>query len=147
LNPDHRQRRDRGPSALFNRSLEEGMSKTALVVDDSPTMRQMVAFTLTNAGFNVVEAEHGKDAVNKVVAGPKMDIVVTDLNMPEMDGISLIKELRKMAAFKFTPILMLTTESAIEKKQAGKEAGATGWIVKPFNPDVMLKIIAKVLPS
>ena len=123
------------------------MGKTALVVDDSPTMRQMVALTLTNAGFKVVEAEHGKDAINKVAAGSKMDIVVTDLNMPEMDGISLIKELRKMAAFKFTPILMLTTESAIEKKQAGKEAGATGWIVKPFNPEVMLKIIAKVLPS
>lgn len=122
------------------------MSRTALVVDDSPTMRQMVAFTLTNAGFKVVEAEHGKDAVKKVSAGQKMDIVVTDLNMPEMDGISLIKELRKMAAFKFTPILMLTTESAIENKQAGKEAGATGWIVKPFNPEVMLKIIAKVLP-
>jgi two-component system, chemotaxis family, chemotaxis protein CheY len=127
--------------------VEEEMGKTALVVDDSPTMRQMVALTLTNAGFKVVEAEHGKDAVNKVAAGPKMDIVITDLNMPEMDGISLIKELRKMAAFKFTPILMLTTESAIEKKQAGKEAGATGWIVKPFNPEVMLKIIAKVLPS
>jgi two-component system chemotaxis response regulator CheY len=123
------------------------MSKIALVVDDSPTMRQMVAFTLTNAGFVVVEAEHGKDAVAKVMGGPKMDIVVTDLNMPEMDGISLIKELRKMAAFKFTPILMLTTESAPEKKQAGKEAGATGWIVKPFNPEVMLKIIAKVLPA
>ena len=123
------------------------MSKTALVVDDSPTMRQMVALTLTNAGFKVVEAEDGKDAVNKVAAGPKMDIVVTDLNMPKMDGISLIKELRKMAAFKFTPILMLTTESAADKKQAGKEAGATGWIVKPFNPEVMLKIIAKVLPA
>jgi two-component system, chemotaxis family, chemotaxis protein CheY len=127
--------------------VEEEMDKTALVVDDSPTMRQMVALTLRNAGFKVVEAEHGKDAVNKVAAGPKMDIVITDLNMPEMDGISLIKELRKMAAFKFTPILMLTTESAIEKKQAGKEAGATGWIVKPFNPEVMLKIIAKVLPA
>jgi two-component system, chemotaxis family, chemotaxis protein CheY len=127
--------------------LEDAMSKTALVVDDSPTMRQMVAFTLTNAGFKVVEAEDGKDAVSKVAAGQKMDIVVTDLNMPEMDGISLIKELRKMAAFKFTPILMLTTESAAEKKQAGKDAGATGWIVKPFNPEVMLKIIAKVLPA
>lgn len=130
-----------------DRRLEDKMSKTALVVDDSPTMRQMVAFTLTNAGFKVVEAEDGKDAVNKVAAGPKMDIVVTDLNMPKMDGISLIKELRKMAAFKFTPILMLTTESAADKKQAGKEAGATGWIVKPFNPEVMLKIIAKVLPA
>jgi two-component system chemotaxis response regulator CheY len=127
--------------------LEEEMSKTALVVDDSPTMRQMVALTLSNAGFKVVEAEDGKDAVKKVAAGPKMDIVVTDLNMPEMDGISLIKELRKMAAFRFTPILMLTTESAADKKQAGKEAGATGWIVKPFNPELMLKVIAKVLPA
>lgn len=123
------------------------MSKTALVVDDSPTMRQMVALTLTNAGFKVVEAEHGKDAVNKVSGGSKMDIVVTDLNMPEMDGIALIKELRKMAAFKFTPILMLTTESSEDKKKAGKEAGATGWIVKPFNPELMLKVIAKVLPA
>ena len=123
------------------------MSKTALIVDDSPTMRQMVAFTLTNAGFTVVEAEHGRDAVSKVADGSKVDIVVTDLNMPEMDGITLIKELRKMAAFKFTPILMLTTESAETKKQAGKEAGATGWIVKPFNPELMLKIIAKVLPA
>lgn len=123
------------------------MSKTALIVDDSPTMRQMVAFTLKNAGFAVVEAEDGKDAVEKVAGGPKMDIVVTDLNMPRMDGIELITELRKMGAFKFTPILMLTTESALEKKQAGKSAGATGWIVKPFNPDVLLKTIAKVLPA
>jgi two-component system chemotaxis response regulator CheY len=123
------------------------MGKTALIVDDSRTMRQMVAFTLTNAGFTVVEAEDGKDAVNKVSGGAKMDIVVTDLNMPEMDGIALIKELRKMSAFKFTPILMLTTESAMEKKKEGKEAGATGWIVKPFNPEVLLKTIAKVLPA
>jgi two-component system, chemotaxis family, chemotaxis protein CheY len=123
------------------------MSKTALIVDDSPTMRQMVAFTLTNAGFTVIEAQDGKDAVNKVAAGTKMDIVVTDMNMPEMDGITLIKELRKLATFKFTPILMLTTESAVEKKVAGKEAGATGWIVKPFNPEILLKTIAKVLPT
>ena len=122
------------------------MSKTALVVDDSRTMRQMVAFTLTNAGFTVIEAEDGKDAVRKVEAGTKLDIVVTDLNMPEMDGITLIKELRRLTAYKFTPILMLTTESALEKKKEGKEAGATGWIVKPFNPDVLLKTIAKVLP-
>jgi len=123
------------------------MSKTALIVDDSPTMRQMVAFTLTNAGFTVIQAEDGKDAVNKVSAGMKLDIVVTDLNMPEMDGIALIKELRKLTTFKFTPILMLTTESASEKKVAGKEAGATGWIVKPFNPEVLLKTIAKVMPA
>ncbi len=123
------------------------MSKTVLVVDDSRTMRQMVAFTLTNAGFTVIEAEDGKDAVSKVAAGTKLDIVVTDLNMPEMDGITLIKELRRLTAYKFTPILMLTTESAMEKKKEGKEAGATGWIVKPFNPDVLLKTIAKVLPA
>ena len=123
------------------------MGKIALIVDDSPTMRQMVAFTLTNAGFTVVEAQDGKDAVNKVAGGGKMDIVVTDLNMPEMDGIALIKELRKLSAFRFTPILMLTTESAAEKKQAGKEAGATGWIVKPFNPEILLKTIARVLPA
>ncbi|MDF0675094.1 MAG: response regulator [Nitrospira sp.] len=122
------------------------MGKTALIVDDSPTMRQLVSSTLTNAGFTVVEAEHGKDAVNKVAAEPKLDIIVTDLNMPEMDGITLIKALRKLNAFRFTPILMLTTESAADKKQAGKEAGATGWIVKPFNPDILLKTIAKVLP-
>jgi two-component system, chemotaxis family, chemotaxis protein CheY len=128
-------------------AVEEDMSKTALIVDDSPTMRQMVSFTLANAGFTVIEAEHGKDAVSKVAGGPKMDIVVTDLNMPEMDGIELIKELRKLGAFKFTPILMLTTESALEKKQAGKAAGATGWIVKPFNPEVLLKTIAKVMPA
>ena len=123
------------------------MGKTALIVDDSPTMRQMVAFTLTNAGFTVVEAQDGRDAVNKVAGGGKMDVVVTDLNMPEMDGIALIKELRKLSAFRFTPILMLTTESAAEKKQAGKEAGATGWIVKPFNPEILLKTIARVLPA
>jgi two-component system chemotaxis response regulator CheY len=127
--------------------MEDDMSRTALVVDDSPTMRQMVAFTLTNAGFTVVEAEHGKDAVNKVSGGSKMDVVVTDLNMPEMDGIALIKELRKMEAFRFTPILMLTTESTEAKKQAGKEAGATGWIVKPFNPELLMKVIDKVLPA
>jgi two-component system chemotaxis response regulator CheY len=125
------------------------MSKTALIVDDSRTMRQMVAFTLTNAGFTVIEAEDGKDAVNKVkaVGDMKLDIVVTDLNMPEMDGIALIKELRKLTTFKFTPILMLTTEAATEKKKEGKEAGATGWIVKPFNPEVLLKTIAKVMPA
>ena len=123
------------------------MDKTALIVDDSRTMRQMVAFTLTNAGFTVIEAEDGKDAVNKVSAGTKLDIIVTDLNMPEMDGITLIKELRLLTAYKFTPILMLTTESAMDKKKEGKEAGATGWIVKPFNPDTLLKTIAKVLPA
>ncbi len=123
------------------------MGKTVLVVDDSSTMRQMVAYTLTNAGYEVVEAGNGKEAVGKLNGGAKPALVVTDLNMPEMDGITLITEIRKMAAFKFTPILMLTTESADDKKKAGQAAGATGWIVKPFNPEQMLKVIQKVLPA
>lgn len=123
------------------------MAKTVLVVDDSPTMRQMVAFTLTNAGYQVVEASNGKEAVGKVNGGAKPDLVVTDLNMPEMDGITLIKEIRKMPALKFTPILMLTTEASDDKKKAGQAAGATGWIVKPFNPEQMMAVIKKVLPG
>ena len=123
------------------------MGKTVLVVDDSSTMRQMVTYTLTNAGYQVVEAGNGKEAVGKLTGGVKPDLVVTDLNMPEMDGITLIKEIRKMAALKFTPILMLTTESADDKKKDGQAAGATGWIVKPFNPEQMLKVIQKVLPA
>ncbi|MCS6284657.1 MAG: response regulator [Nitrospira sp.] len=123
------------------------MGKTVLVVDDSSTMRQMVAYTLKNAGYDVVEAGNGKEAVGKLNGGTKPALVVTDLNMPEMDGITLITEIRKMAAFKFTPILMLTTESADDKKKAGQAAGATGWIVKPFNPEQMLKVIQKVLPG
>jgi len=123
------------------------MGKTVLVVDDSSTMRQMVAYTLKNAGYDVVEAGNGKEAVGKLNGGTKPALVVTDLNMPEMDGITLITEIRKMAAFKFTPILMLTTESTDDKKKAGQAAGATGWIVKPFNPEQMLKVIQKVLPA
>ena len=123
------------------------MAKTVLVVDDSPTMRQMVAFTLTSAGCQVVEAGNGKEAVGKVNGGAKPDLVVTDLNMPEMDGITLIKEIRKMPALKFTPILMLTTEASDDKKKAGQAAGATGWIVKPFNPEQMMAVIKKVLPG
>jgi two-component system, chemotaxis family, chemotaxis protein CheY len=123
------------------------MSKTVLIVDDSATMRQMVNFTLTGAGFIVVEAGDGADAVKKLTAGTKPNLVITDLNMPNMDGISLIKEIRKMGTLKFTPILMLTTESTDDKKKEGQAAGATGWIVKPFNPEQMLKVIAKVLPS
>jgi two-component system chemotaxis response regulator CheY len=123
------------------------MGKTVLVVDDSSTMRQMVAYTLTSAGYQVVEAGNGKEAVGKLNGGAKPALVVTDLNMPEMDGITLIQEIRKMPAFKFTPILMLTTESADDKKKAGQAAGATGWIVKPFNPEQMLKVIQKVLPA
>ena len=117
---------------------------TILAVDDSASMRQMVAFTLKGAGYNVVEAVDGVDALAKAKA-QAFDCVVTDVNMPNKDGISLIKELRALPNYKFTPMLMLTTESGMDKKQQGKEAGATGWIVKPFNPDQLLKTIKKVM--
>lgn len=107
----------------------------------------MVAFTLSSVGYQVVEAGNGTEAVGKVNGGTKPDLVVTDLNMPEMDGISLIKEIRKMPALKFTPILMLTTEASDDKKKTGQAAGATGWIVKPFNPEQLMAVIKKVLPG
>lgn len=117
---------------------------TILTVDDSASMRQMVSFTLKGAGYNVVEAVDGVDALNKAKA-QTFDCVVTDVNMPNKDGISLIKDLRALPNYKFTPMLMLTTESGMDKKQQGKDAGATGWIVKPFNPDQLLKTIKKVM--
>jgi len=115
-----------------------------LAVDDSASMRQMVSFTLKGAGHDVVEAVDGVDALAKA-KDATFDLVISDVNMPNMDGITLIKELRGLPAFKFTPMLMLTTESAGDKKQQGKAAGATGWIVKPFNPDQLLATIGKVL--
>ena len=117
---------------------------TIMTVDDSASMRQMVAFTLKGAGYDVVEADDGVNALN-VAKGKKVDLVVTDVNMPNMDGITLIRQLRALPTYKFTPILMLTTESADNKKQEGKAAGATGWIVKPFNPDQLLATVKKVL--
>ena len=120
------------------------MSKTALVVDDSTSIRQMVAFTLKQAGFDVIEGMHGEDALTNV-NGKSVDLVITDLNMPVMDGMTLIRNLREKPQFKFTPILMLTTESQETRKQEGKAAGATGWIVKPFEPDKLLQVVAKVV--
>ncbi|MBI3771265.1 MAG: response regulator [Gammaproteobacteria bacterium] len=117
---------------------------TILAVDDSASMRQMVSFTLKGAGYSVVEAVDGQDALSKAKTA-KIDLVLTDVNMPKMDGIALIKALRVLPTFKFTPILMLTTESGAEKKVEGKAAGATGWIVKPFNPDQLLATIKKVI--
>ena len=124
------------------------MSKTALIVDDSTSMRQMVGFTLKGAGFTVLEGENGKEALDALNAAPggKVDVIITDLNMPIMDGITFIKEARRLAVLRFTPILMLTTESQESMKMQGKAAGATGWIVKPFNPEQLLKVVAKVLP-
>ncbi len=121
------------------------MSKTILIVDDAPTMRQMVNFTLKTAGHAVEEAGDGQEALDKVTKGLKPNLVITDLNMPKMDGISLIKALRALPALKFTPILMLTTESMESTKKEGKEAGATGWIVKPFTPEQLLKVVGQVI--
>ena len=120
------------------------MAKTALIVDDSTSMRQMVSFTMKEAGFNVLEGADGQEALKRV-EGQRVDVVVTDLNMPVMDGITLIRQLRSNPLYKFTPILMLTTESQDSKKQEGKAAGATGWIIKPFNPQQLLGVIAKVV--
>ncbi|MDT8407257.1 MAG: response regulator [Methylococcales bacterium] len=115
-----------------------------LTVDDSSSMRQMVSFALSSAGHQVVEAVDGVDGLNKAKS-QTFDCVITDVNMPNKDGISLIKDLRALPNYKFIPLLMLTTESGADKKQAGKAAGATGWIVKPFNPDQLLKTVQKVL--
>lgn len=121
------------------------MAKTALIVDDSVSMRQMVAFTLRQAGFDVIEGENGKDALSKM-GRSKIAVIITDLNMPVMDGITFIRSVRERPDSKYTPILMLTTESQPTKKLEGKAAGATGWIVKPFDPQKLLQTIAKVLP-
>jgi len=115
-----------------------------LAVDDSASMRQMVSFTLKSAGYNVVEAVDGQDAWEKA-GGRSFDLVLTDQNMPRMDGISLTKKLRESPQFKSTPILILTPESSDQMKQAGRTAGATGWLVKPFDPNKLIEVIRKVI--
>jgi two-component system, chemotaxis family, chemotaxis protein CheY len=119
------------------------MSKTVLTVDDSSSVRQMVAFTLRTAGYDVVEAENGKAALSQLT-GP-VHLVITDLNMPVMDGIELIRAVRANTQYKYVPIVLLTTESQADKKQAAKSAGATGWITKPFRPEQLLGVVKKVL--
>ena len=115
-----------------------------LAVDDSASMRQMVTFTLQGAGYDVVEASDGQEAL-QLAQSKTFNLVLTDVNMPKMDGIALVRALRALPAYKFTPLLTLTTESTADKKQEGKAAGATGWIVKPFNPEQLLGVIKKVL--
>ena len=117
---------------------------TILTVDDTASMRQMISFTLNSVGHEVIQASDGKEAL-KMLEGKKIDLVIADINMPNMDGITLLKSLRALADYKFTPILMLTTESQEAKRQQGKLAGATGWIVKPFNPEQLLTVVKKVL--
>ncbi len=114
-----------------------------ITVDDSKTMRDMVSFTLKEAGYDVLTAEDGKDAV-RVLEVNRVDVVITDLNMPNMNGIELIRAIRAMPTLKTVPVLMLTTEADEAKKTAGKEAGATGWIVKPFNPEKLISVIQRV---
>lgn len=125
------------------------MGKTALIVDDSNSMRQMVGFTLKQAGFVVLEGSNGQEGLDRLAGAPggKVDIIITDLNMPVMDGLSFIKQARTKPGLRFTPILMLTTEGGENRKAEGKAVGATGWIVKPFQPDQLMKVIEKVLPS
>jgi two-component system chemotaxis response regulator CheY len=118
--------------------------QSILAVDDSASMRQMVAFTLKGAGYNVIEAADGQEALDKA-RGAKVDLVLTDQNMPKMDGITLVKSLRGLPSYTGTPILILTTESSDEMKAKGKAAGATGWLVKPFDPGKLLDVIKRVI--
>jgi two-component system chemotaxis response regulator CheY len=115
-----------------------------LVVDDSASMKKMVTFTLKGAGHSVIEASDGSEALT-IAQRQSVDLVLSDVNMPNMNGIELCEKLRQIPSYKFTPILMLTTESAGDKKLQGKGAGATGWIVKPFNPDQLVSTVSKVL--
>lgn len=122
------------------------MAKNILIVDDSASVRQVVGISLKQAGYDVIEGVDGKDALKKLT-GQKVHLIISDVNMPNMDGISLVKAVKQMPAYKFTPIVMLTTESQEAKKKEGQEAGAKAWIVKPFKPDQLLGVVQKlVLP-
>ena len=120
------------------------MAKSILAVDDSPSIRQMLLFTLRGAGYDVVEAVDGEDALAKAKAKP-MNLVLTDQNMPRMDGLTLVRSLRRLPAYRAAPILILTTESSQDMKNQGREAGATGWLVKPFDPRKLLEVVKKVI--
>jgi two-component system, chemotaxis family, chemotaxis protein CheY len=120
------------------------MAKTILAVDDSTSIRQMVAFTLKSAGYTVIEAADGQEGLDKAKVNT-IDLILTDQNMPKMDGLALIKSLRGLPQFASTPILMLTTESSDAMKTQGKAAGATGWLVKPFDPHKLLEVVKKVI--
>jgi len=122
------------------------MAKTIMVVDDSASLRQVVGIALRGAGYEVLEGCDGRDALNKLT-GQKVHLIISDVNMPNMDGISFVKAVKAMPAYRFTPVIMLTTESAEAKKAEGQAAGAKAWVVKPFRPEVMLNAVQKlVLP-
>jgi two-component system chemotaxis response regulator CheY len=120
------------------------MAKTIMAIDDSASIRQVVSITLKKAGYEVIEASDGKDALNKLT-GQKVHLMLCDVNMPNMDGITFLKTVRQNPSYKFTPIIMLTTESQEAKKQEGKAAGARAWVVKPFKPEQMLAAIEKLI--
>jgi len=120
------------------------MAKTIMIIDDSATLRQVVAVTLKKAGYDVIEASDGKDALNKLT-GQKVNLIICDVNMPNMDGITFLKEIKNKPNYKFTPVIMLTTESQEAKKQEGRAAGAKAWVVKPFKPEQMLAAIEKLI--
>ena len=120
------------------------MGKMIMVVDDSASLRQVVSIALKGAGYDVIEASDGKDALSKL-KGTKINLVISDVNMPNMDGITFVKELKKLPEYKFTPVIMLTTESQESKKQEGQAAGAKAWMVKPFTPNQMLAAVSKLI--
>jgi two-component system chemotaxis response regulator CheY len=120
------------------------MAKKIMTVEDSTSLREMISFVLKEAGYDVMQAKDGQDALAQL-NGLSVDMVITDLNMPLMNGIDLTRSLRSNPTYKFIPIVFLTTESQVQKKEAAKEAGATGWIVKPFKPEQLLKVVKKVL--
>ena len=120
------------------------MTKTVLIVDDSESIREVVHFTLQNEGYEVLVGIDGEDAL-QYLDGRRLDIIITDLHMPNLDGLGFIRKVRKMDIYKHIPILFLTTESQTEKKMEAKEAGATGWIIKPFVPAKLLEAISRVL--
>jgi two-component system chemotaxis response regulator CheY len=121
------------------------MPKTVLIVDDSTTMRQMLGDALRRAGFAVLEGVNGADALERLT-GRSVQLVITDFNMPVMGGIALVKQLRARAEFRFTPILILTTEAGDDKKGEGRAAGATGWMVKPFDPERLIQVVRRLAP-
>lgn len=121
------------------------MSKQILIVDDSESIRELVANTLLEAGFLVHKAFNGVNALEKLKENPQTNLILCDLNMPIMDGLMLVKEVRLLEKYKYLPILILTTESDVQKKLEAKDAGATGWIVKPFEKDKLIKVIHKVI--
>jgi two-component system chemotaxis response regulator CheY len=120
------------------------MAKTILIVDDSTSLRQVINIALTGAGYDVIEACDGKDALSKL-SGQKINLIISDVNMPNMDGLSMVKQIKQMPNYKFTPIIMLTTESQDHMKTAGKDAGVKAWMVKPFKPDTMLNAVSKLV--